>query len=503
MKFEEIFFSKFEQRRLLIYHWLLANPQEFYDLDELSKKWGLSQAKLRTSLEKINEDLETFEMNGSKLNFQKRQFNVAGVLPPLDVYRAYLFKHTLHFKFLMNLLTQEFHTLEEFAEAQGMHMTSVERKTRSLRNLAKENNISLKRGNILELTGQELNIRFFFFYVLWTGISGNFNPFDEVMNETTEEILAYVREKYFSLNENTTVEYRGRLMSMIVYYRTRANNFVVLGKNTIDMLNERAADVDMFEKIGEFSSRKMAQNELCGWHILSLFIHQTVPQVYEWMTHLPRTSYTTNLFKQFRTTANDIYHFLVKNKEITFVARENNKTLLKSLFVEMFLMSLLRNDFVDINTFQTNSYKEFKSYALLKQELRNFHEEHSEELGQLLGKMCVETFVHRLSFRLHTFFKEEKDYSHRFRIGVAVENDKLSFQYLEDHLNFFSNATVETYSKEHQPYDFLVTTSSRIVSENNAGKVYHWGIFSDDVHHLLREILEAMFEKENSQIDVA
>lgn len=230
--------SSSEQRELKIIH-LLYQEEKLWTVEQLA---NYLQCSIDTCYRYIDRIKQVFYDYGNEFELISKK--TKGVLlkktehASLSKYESIYIEETIDFKLLSELFHSTYLTTEKLADHLFISKSTLYRKLKKIAILLRKNGIHLNIST-LQLTGNELWIREFFYLVYWSTSDSGFWPFESVpkhvLTHRVENIISS-QNSYFSTIEKLKLTYR----MAISFIRVQQKNFIThsIGDSFIDPFKE-------------------------------------------------------------------------------------------------------------------------------------------------------------------------------------------------------------------------------------------------------------------------
>lgn len=230
--------SSSEQRELKIIH-LLYQEEQIWTVEQLA---NYLKCSIDTCYRYIDRIKLLFSDHGNEFELISKK--TKGVLlkktehASLSKYESIYIAETVTFKLLSELFHSPYLTTEKLADHLFISKSTLYRKLKKIATLLKKNGINLNIST-LQLTGNEVWIREFFYLLYWSTSDSGFWPFESVpkhvLTHRIENIIS-TQISYFSTIEKLKLTYR----MAISFVRIQQKNFIThsIGDSFIDPFKE-------------------------------------------------------------------------------------------------------------------------------------------------------------------------------------------------------------------------------------------------------------------------
>ncbi|MGM0213398.1 helix-turn-helix domain-containing protein [Enterococcus sp. AZ109] len=461
--FEELVFDSVTQLKFRIFKSLAGQLQGSYTYNQLAAETNLTYQQLYKLVHEINDELLGSGLLKESIIVPNMGINTLNLTLTIDDYRYFLLTYSLPFQLMRALLLEPELGLEKFCQQQFVSRATLSRRTQPLIKYLHKNQLTINFRQF-KLSGSETAIRLVFFYFFWIGYRNLHWPFAIPMTEA--EVYGTPFLKFSPLEKNFVGKLEVAMYSAVALTRIKQENFVFYD-NSLDFLFDGNAyyDLDVYTDIAHLSSEN-AHGEAASVYFLANFL-----PFYE-SPDDPAIQHTINNFTR---KPNVVWAFVEAFR--TFVFQElkivldvpRKELMMANLANIMLAFYGFQGPFPNLPDLMKKTSPKSSATFLLEKQITDFLLKITEEERFSVFRPSIQPLVQILRFGVSSFYYEQvKDQP--LKVGVVVESNLVLIKPLIDFLVGINFIEAEYY-KQEQPYDFIITTFSKVDTKALA---YHW-----------------------------
>lgn len=223
MRYEKIMLSKNQLDYYHLFEKITKLPKREYSLRQLAILTGFSYAKVKYTLERIGEIIQQLDPEQAALFSQGKNLAVEKITISLNSFRGILLKEqSIPFQFLLWLVKEESHNVDDFLAANFISFSTLSRNLRELQNYFRHYGVQISLANGTLESTDELLLRQALLYLFWMGTQGDpslLAPYT-IDESLLPKLLAYIPEEHRYVSEKLY-----RLKLIIQYFRLKGQHY--------------------------------------------------------------------------------------------------------------------------------------------------------------------------------------------------------------------------------------------------------------------------------------
>ncbi|MGR3741464.1 helix-turn-helix domain-containing protein [Companilactobacillus sp. DQM5] len=420
-----------DRYKLFIYQILQIRKEGGISTGELKKIVELSDFKFNQLLKELKSDL--YFLKSKIIIIDKMIDSSTFTSKDYQALRLSYFKKSIAADFLIKVGLLESFSLNEFADLHYMSSSSIYRLQKEVNNFLSEYGLSLKSATV---TGEEKNIRSFYFQLFFSYYGGMQSPFSDRIDTIISDNLKIIRQNIsvsISQNQNTQLN----IFLGIQIYRISNNHFI---KNKIYTNFDSEKFPNIFKS--SFSLRKIPKNEIEYLH-LYLMLNQNI-------------SFNNNL--QLKTTALEKSFIEFLNQKLSIMDLKVYDNIVHEIHIiaqRWFNFQLTTTSFISME--QLEFFQQ--SYPLLHNLVNDFIMNLKKIDNHKISKLERTYLYYEFIFCLLSF-QEIKNFESQIKIYVDFSSGKHYNQYISENIENFKYLNIQVTKEFNEDTDIYISDFS-------------------------------------------
>jgi hypothetical protein len=505
---DNLFFSQSELDKLMVYRYVASKKTGIYRVESISDKFFLNFHQTTRLLKEIDKDIQVMDSECVERITQKNgKFQTFDDLPTIDEYRAFLLNQTISFDFLLKVLTNYEGDFDKYCHEKCTSRSTFSRKMNRITKFAADYQIQFNY-NTFSVSGNEMVIRQFYFYLIWVGLRGNIWPFEDEKLEAFLKQNSVYEEKYreFWLTDSNhfAIDYQLPLILAVCYYRYE-KGFYIDKNEKMELL---FADTTLYHRdfiaVEYFPTREIAEKEMYYWFLISLLIRrdQTLPNEIEKINGIGRIKTSTHPLV---VNEKNLMHYLSEIGMISDISEDEKLDFYYKRLLTGMIYAVIGQPFPDAEAFAVNHYSSVHDYALLYRAIEDYYRKNATPFEKNLLKQNAESFITRTTNEVSPYFAKRLN-GKKIRVGILMDRNSVLNRGIRQwiaNIRYVDMVELSIDDVCHEPVDFIIYSNGRIKEKLPDIPKFNWDMdFARDeleeVHkRLLNLYMELRYDKGN------
>ncbi|SJZ51221.1 Protein of unknown function [Pilibacter termitis] len=471
MNINSLFFSDSELLLLEVYIELSKlKTKQTVSIKALSESLFLSYGQVSRYLVKIQHQLTEMDEWTKGFVIKNGLIEFLKDFPEVDSYRTFFAQKTIPFQVLLALLNEEYATVEEFLDAQGISKTTLHNKTKNLNAFAKFHGVTISYTPF-QINGKEFAVRTFFFDLLWLICNGKdiFTKDEKILSNAYETCA--LKENYIF---NTQCNYWLRIIEKRVLH-----GHEYTPPENLEHLLTYYSDIHLIE------SRKVFTEEQLKRETLFLKVYALIQSI-----RLKRYVINDNFFQYLNLEESHVIHktatllnkILIKERILT---KDMDQTRVNNLILYIALVQYITSSpFPSNSLFYKEDNAEFKE---LQKKITQALTPYKMHLKDYLNDLSL-PFLSRMLTRM--IVNSPKQYvQKKVRIALSIEPNNPNIRNIISTLVKYPNIEIDWFNPE-KDYDYVIHTLGNFSEEFPELDSFYWQFhYEKEELQLLEQII--------------
>lgn len=498
MFYEELMMDPQTLIKFKIFRRMLTLQNPSHPIAQLAKEMELSYQQAFIELTEIDQDLTELTPDHMSILGRGGKLQPQNIAVTIDEYRFYLLNKSVPFLYVLYMLNEDHPTITDFCAKYDVSRSTVSRKFEHLKKHLKQFQLRFTYTES-NLVGDERLVRLSLFNIIWLGTRGIEWPFAIAESETEKMVDRFT--EYFPM----THSYLGRLelkyFAALILLRIKKGNFAKYDKRyNFLMKNNPYFDFERLTQVVD-PEVSMTDKQLKGE---SGFIY-LMAQIFPFYLS-PEEEALQQTLQFFSSKQNPVYPLVVDllaEMKATFFASQpgllDEPLVVGNLINVTFGNYVFRQPFPNIYRLLTPSINRGSAEEQLQQKIDEFLTSYREESAvDYINDENQEQMATMYTHALLPFYDQIR-YSNRLRVGVALEDNFLVVQGLNQFLHDLTFVAAEPYDLNQQENYDVIVSSNQLMKKLKPEKMsYIWDYAADDRQYIdLYRTLKNRFDEKN------
>lgn len=474
MRYEKIMLSKNQLDYYLLFEKITKLPKRSYSLRQLAILTGFSYAKVKYTLDRIGDIIQKIDPEQAALFHQGKNLAIDEITISLNTFRGLLLKdQSIPFQFLLWLLKEESHNVEDFLTRNYISFSTLSRNIRELQNYFKHYGIQLSLANVTLESTDELLLRQSLLYLFWMGTQGDpalLAPY------TIDESLMPKLLDYMPVEHRYVSEKIYRLKLIIQYFRLKGGHYHLETHRAQRLLEDNPLyDLSLCQNNPLIPAKYVAKESgglLLSSLITPLFTRDN-PMVEKHQLVLARKLPTLN---QLVESFLEYFETQVFAQEIP---QEKRQLLKLNLLQAGAGIWAFQGSFPNLHYFLVQENRLNPASVRYEEEIRTFFRK-SKNSDFLQYRPYFPTFEKSFGHILKAFYMKEMLWT-KLRVAIAIEPNSILHEKLELVIGAIYFVQYEAFVPENAPqYDLVITSIATFPEDFPDVPYLLWNIVTPD-----------------------